>query len=300
MASWIILGLISAFFLGIYDVFKKLSVNDNAVVPVLFWSNITAAIIWLPLLVYSATAKDASSLGWLYVEPISTKEHLQLFLKACIVGSSWVCSYFALKGLPVSIAGPIRATSPFWTLLGALAILGERPSWQQFMGIGVTLICFSWFSLAGRKEGIHFRRNKWVGLMILATLIGSVSGLYDKFLLGHVGFTPATVQAWFSIYMVVFLLPLYMGWQLKLWERNKFTWRWTIPAIALCLLVADFAYFIALRDPDGLISIISSLRRGSVLIVFGSGFLLMGDVNFRHKIGPLLGILAGILLIISS
>jgi len=300
VATWIILGLVSAFFLGIYDVFKKLSVNENAVVPVLFWSSMTAAILWLPLLIYSATSSDALSLGWLYVEPISTKEHLQLFLKACIVGSSWVCSYFALKGLPVSIAGPIRATSPFWTLLGALAILGERPSLHQLAGIGVTLICFSWFSLAGRKEGIHFRRNKWVGLMILATLIGSVSGLYDKFLLGHAGFTPATVQAWFSIYMVVFLFPIYMGWQFKLWERNKFTWRWTIPCIALCLLVADFAYFIALRNPDGLISIISSLRRGSVLIVFGSGFLLMGDVNFRHKIGPLLGILAGILLIISS
>lgn len=300
MATWLLLGLVSALFLGFYDVVKKLSVNENAVLPVLFWSNVTAAMLWLPMIVYSTRTADPSALGLLYVDPLEPGQHLQLFLKACIVGSSWICSYFALKHLPVSIAGPIRATSPFWTLLGALVLLSERPSGMQWAGIGVTLICFAWFSLAGRKEGIHFRSNHWVWLMVLATLIGAGSGLYDKFLLAHAGFSAATVQAWFSVYLVLFMTPLYLGWKFRLWERKDFEWRWTIPAIAVCLLIADFAYFLALKEPEALVSVLSPIRRGSVLIVFSSGFLLLGEVNFRHKIGPLMGILCGILLIVST
>ena len=60
-----------------------------------------------------------------------------------------------------------------------------------------------------------------------------------------------------------------IGWQRRWWERNVFHWRWSIPFIALALLVADYIYFGALRDPDSLVSLVMSLRRGSTLVAFG-------------------------------
>lgn len=223
-------------------------------------------------------------------------QHGLIFLKSCIVASSWIFTYFGIKHLPLSLAAPIRATGPIWTLFGALLILAERPSWIEITGIMITLGSFFGLSVAGRAEGVHFFRNKWVGFMIAGTLCGAVSGLYDKFLLGHAGFSAAAVQAWFTLYLPVVLLPLAVGWWRRWWPRNEFHWRWSIPLIALTLLVADFVYFDALRNPEALVSLVSSLRRGSTLVAFAGSIWLFRETHGARKFPAVLGIVAGIIL----
>ncbi len=300
MMNWIAAGLVSAFFLGLYDVFKKRSVNGNAVIPVLFAGVCGGALIWLPWIVFSFTDGFAAPHRFLVVDRLTPFEHLMILLKSTIVGASWILSYFALKHLPVSLATGIRATSPLWTLAGALLIFGENPNGQQWLGIGLTLVFFGLFSLAGRKEGIVFHRNGWVGLMVLATLIGAGSSLYDKYLLSSYGFQPSTLQAYFSLYLVLVLAPFITGWKLRWWPRGEFEWRWSIPLIAVCLLIADFVYFSALKDPESMVSILACLRRSSALVAFGAGYLFFKERNYRAKTPCLLGILAGIFLIVTA
>jgi drug/metabolite transporter (DMT)-like permease len=182
----------------------------------------------------------------LVTDPLTLKQHLQLELKSVIVAASWIFTYFALKYLPLSLGSPIRATSPLWTLFGALLILGERPTLLETLGVITTLVSFVGLSFAGRREGVHFHRDKWVGFIIAGTLLGAVSSLYDKYLLGRAHFSVPTVQAWFSVYLLVFFLPLAFGWKRRWWSRNEFHWRWSIPFIAFSLLVADYIYFSAL------------------------------------------------------
>ena len=296
---WIVATLISAFFLGIYDLSGKHAVRENAVLPVLFFSTTCGAFVWALLLAVQALAPTATPAG-LYVEPLSFGQHLQLALKSFIVGCSWVCTYFAVKHLPISVASPVRATGPVWTLVGALVVLAERPSWQEGAGIVITLASFLGLSLAGRSEGIRFGRDRWIWLLLVGTLFGSVSGLYDKYLLGRLGFSAATVQAWFSVYLVVFFLPLAIGWKRRWWPRKEFHWRWSIPVIALALLISDYLYFDALRDDDALVSLVSSLRRGSTLVAFGGGLLFFGEKNGWQKLPAVLGILAGIVLTVTG
>ena len=105
-----------------------------------------------------------------------------------------------------------------------------------------------------------------------------------------------TVQAWFSIYLVVLFTPFAIGWKRRWWERNEFHWRWTIPVIALSLLVADYIYFGALRQPGSLVSVVMSLRRGNTLVAFAGGLLLFGEKNGLQKLPAVVGILVGILL----
>lgn len=294
---WIAASLVSAFFLGCYDLFTKHAVRDNAVLPVLFFANLCSASLWLALMALESLHPGTLPAAFV-VTPLSAAQHGQLLLKSVIVASSWCCSYFAVKHLPVSIAAPIRATGPIWTLIGALLVLGERPSWLELLGIATTLASFMGLSLAGRAEGIHFHRNRWIGWILAGTLLGAVSGLYDKFLLGRVGFGAATVQAWFSIYLALLFLPLAVGWKLRWWPRHTFTWRWSIPLVSLALLVCDFIYFSVLRDPAALVSIVASLRRGSILVAFAGGLLFFGEINGRKKLPAVLGILAGIALTI--
>ncbi|MET0263813.1 MAG: DMT family transporter [Rariglobus sp.] len=292
---WIAASLLSALFLGFYDLSTKHAVRDNAVLPVLFFANVCSTGVWLVLLALDHSLAGGLPVG-LQVDAITPFQHLQLFLKSAIVAASWMCSYFALKNLPLSLAAPIRATGPMWTLFGALLVLGERPSWLEMVGVGITLVSFLGLSLAGAREGIHFHKNQWIAWLLGGTLLGAVSGLYDKFLLGHSGFRASTVQCWFSIYLALIFLPIAVGWKLRWWPRNRFEWRWSIVGVSFALLIADFLYFDALRNPEALVSLVSSLRRGSTLVAFAGSLWLFGEMNGRQKLPAVLGIVAGIVL----
>jgi uncharacterized membrane protein len=293
--NWIVASLLSALLLGVYELCTKHAVEKNAVVPVLFFSTLTGAAVWGALLL-AQVVHPGTLPASLVTDPITPVQHLQLLLKSAIVAASWVFTYFALKHLPLSLGSPIRATSPLWTLVGAILILGERPTWLETVGVLTTLASFVGLSVAGSHEGVHFHRNKWVWYLIAGTLFGAVSSLYDKYLLGRAHFSVPTVQAWFSIYLVVLFTPVAIGWKLRWWSRNEFHWRWSIPFIAFFLLAADYIYFGALRNPHSLVSVVMSLRRGSTLVGFAGGLLLFGEKNGWQKFPAVIGIIAGIVL----
>lgn len=292
---WALLSLTSAVFLGCYDVCQKHALRSSPVVLVLLGSTATNAAIWGSLLLLQRLVPGLLP-HVLTVPPLPWLGHAQLLLKSGIVAASWLCSYLAVKNLPISLAAPIRATGPLWTLAAALVLLDERPSTLQLVGIATTLTSFCGLSIVGRSEGVHFHRNRWVGYLILGTLFGACSGLYDKLLLSKLGLEPATVQAWFSIYLVVLFFPIALVW----WSRGAgpqpLRLRFTVPLLAVCLLLADFAYFSALREPHGLVSLVSSIRRGSTLFAFAAGLWLFKEANGLKKLPPVLGIVAGIVL----
>lgn len=293
---WALAGLLSAFFLGIYDVFKKTSLNGNAVIPVLFFSTVTSSLLFLPVVIGSQFYPDFFSHIGMYSPTLSFAEHLQVLLKAFIVVSSWILAFFAIKHLPVTIYAPIRSTSPLWTLIGAIIIFQERLNYLQWIGVTLTLLFFYLFSTAGKREGIEFRKNKWIFLIIGATILGSISGLYDKFIISRID--RIAVQAWFSFYQVAILFPvLGILWYPKRKKNTPFKWRWAIPLIGVTLVIADFLYFYALSLEGSMISMIAALRRSAVLVTFTFGALLFKEQNLKQKGIYLLGILAGILLI---
>lgn len=294
---WVILALSSAFLLGIYEVFKKMSVHKNAVLPVLFISAVTSAIIFLPFTIGSFFYPEFFKYIQLFIPAITLNEQLLVFTKSLIVVSSWIFAFFAVKHLPITIAAPIRSTGPIWTLLGAILIFGEILNPYQWIGIAITLFFFFMLSTTGKQEGIHFRTNKWVMFIIIGTLLSAASGLYDKFIMRRVD--RLAVQAWFSFYQVVILFPVLAitRWRLPKDERVNFEWRWSIPLIGVFLVLADYLYFNALAIEDSLISVISSLRRGGVVISFVLGAVVFHEKNLRRKALYLAGILLGILLI---
>jgi len=289
---WVFYATISAVLLGFYDVCKKQSLNRNAVIPVLFFASLTGAILFVVLLLASRLA-PAFKDSILYIPTSGFKAHLFYMLKSVIVGTSWLFAYKALKHLPITIVTPIRSTSPLWTIIGALIIFAESPTTNQWIGMAIILMFFYLFSLAGKSEGIFFLKNKYVGFIVIATFIGAASGLYDKFLLQH--HNRLAVQAWATVYMVFFYLPfITFIWWKKRNTQQRFTWRWTIPLIGLLLAMADYAYFYALHHDDALISVISVVRRCSVVFSFTLGGILFKDKKMGFKAILLIGILMGV------
>ena len=294
---WVFLALVSSVFLGMYDVFKKLSLNKNAVLPVLLLSTVAGAVLVSPLVVGSLFFPEFFKSIHLYVPSISLHEHALIFIKSFIVVSSWIFTFHAVKHLPLTIIAPIRGTGPIWTLIGAIIIFQEHLNFLQWLGVFVTLSSFYLLSTAGKMEGINFRKNVWIFCIIAGTLLGSVSGVYDKFIIRKID--RLAVQSWFTFYQVIIMIPAItlFRWKLPKKERPVFQWRWSIPAIGLFLLIADFAYFYALSYSDSMLAIVSALRRGGVVVTFMFGALLFREGNIGRKGLYLAGILAGILLI---
>ena len=294
--SWLLLTIGSALMLGLYDYLKKSALTGNAVVPVLFGSVAAGALVWLPFVIWSMLAPGTLPHPVLDVGGISAREHLLLGAKALIVGLSWVFGYLGMKTLPLSIASPVRATGPIWTIAFAVLCFGESPSARQWVGVLVILLAFFAFSAVGRREGIHFHRDRGIYFIVIATLLGAGSSLYDKHLLQAEHFLPGQVQAWFTIYTSLLLLPL-MVWWWRTQDRQAFQWRLAIPGIGLALLAADLLYFSAIAQPGAMISLISPVRRASVVVSFLLGILVFGERQFRIKALCVVAIVSGLLLL---
>lgn len=295
---WIWLSLLSAIILGLYGIAKKKAVDGNPVPPVLMLQVATSAAIWLPSILFSAVYPDAAADlvagSQFQVQPICWQQHLMLALKSLLVASSWLLALYGVKHLPISVSAPIRATSPVWTILVAVSILDERPDALQWGGIGVVLLAFFLLSRASRREGIEFTANRAIAAMVAATLLGSASALYDKHLLQRFHFTAATVQAWFSVYLTVVMTPVCVWWYVRDRHKHPLVMRRSIFAVALALLLADFCYFQALTDPRAMISVISPLRRASVVIPFAYGILFLEERNGRQKAACVAMLLVGV------
>jgi transporter family protein len=291
------LGALSALLLGIYDVAKKVSLQKNAVIPVLFSSIVISCLILSPLPVLSHYFPDMMKDTLLYVPPMDGRAHFYILLKSLLVLSSWLFGYFAMKHLPITIVTPIEATRPLWTLLGALVIFSERLSPYQWIGVSVTLISFYLFSMVGKKEGVVFHHNKWVFFIILAALTGAASGLYDKFLMRE--FNRVGVQVYYLFYQAVIMgiITLFL-WYPKRKTSTPFQWRYSIIGISVFLTLADFVYFFALSDPDAMISLLSTVRRAGVVVSFSIGAFVFREKNIKIKFVCLAGVIAGTLILL--
>lgn len=293
--DWVLTTLLSALLLGCCELFMKHAVRDNAVVLVLISLTLCSAGVWATLLAWQTLAPDTVPAA-LVVARLSARQHLEIAVKSGLVGASWVCSYFAVKHLPVTIASPVRATSPLWTLLGALVLLHEHPSALQLAGVLVAIGGVIGLSWAGRLEGIHFLRDRWIWLLLSSTILGAGSVLYDKHLFTGAGFSPATVQAWFYFYLTAIFLGVGIVWWLGSETRTAFRWRWSIPMISSSLLLGDFIYFETLRHPEALIAIVAAVRRASTLVAFLGAWWIFREVNIRQKLPAVLAVIAGIAL----
>ncbi|WP_297329213.1 DMT family transporter [uncultured Bacteroides sp.] len=289
---WLLLAFLSAALLGFYDAFKKQSLRDNAVLPVLFLNTIFSSLIFLPFIVVSALVPSALRETMFNVPVVGWEMHKFIIIKSFIVLSSWVFGYFGMKHLPLTIVGPINATRPVMVLIGAMLIFGERLNAFQWIGVLLAVLSFFMLSRSGKKEGIDFKHNKWILFIVLAAITGAVSGLYDKFLMKQLN--PMLVQSWYNVYQVFIMCPIILLlWYPKRKESTPFRWDWTILGISLFLCAADFVYFYALSYEDSMISIVSMVRRSSVVVSFLFGAWFFREKNLKSKAVDLILVLIG-------
>jgi drug/metabolite transporter (DMT)-like permease len=302
---WLFLAFMSAALLGFYDSFKKKALQGNAVIPVLFLNTVFCSLIFLPLIILSAAGTLPVG-STFHVGEGGWEMHRYIILKSVIVLSSWLAGYIGMKHLPLTIVGPINATRPVMVLVGALLVFGERLNAWQWAGVAVAVTSFFMLSKSGKREGINFSHNRWIGCIVLAAVLGAISGLYDKYLMaspanGGVGLDRMAVQSWYNIYQSIMMLVMLLIIWLPRRTKDRFHWNWTIVGISIFLSAADFVYFYALSLPGAMISIVSMIRRSSVIVSFLFGAVFFHEHNLKAKaVDLVLVLLSMVLLFIGS
>lgn len=318
--TWVLLAFVSSLCLGFYDISKKIALRDNSVVDVLTASIvISSAILAFPLLL-SRLAPETAADSFYYVPQLDLRGHLLTIVKSGIVLSSWICAYLALKHLPISVVSPWQATRPMWTLIGALLIFGERLNGWQWVGVTLAIGSIFVFSI-GQHRRNKLSKNKqdkrYYIALALAILIGAASGLYDKYMMRQ--FHHNAVQVYYTCYQAIMMLVV---WTIDRYAKGRKTkdnvqctmdnGRRTIDQrqttndqrlstiipivlISVFLVISDNVYMLALRDPDSMIAVVSTIRRGGTVIGFAYGLIFLKEPNPWKKLLAMCGILAGLI-----
>lgn len=274
--GWVGYILISCGLLSVYDLSRKYSVNNNSVMTVLFLATVFGLALVVLLLALCGTLR-ASVCG------VSAEFKWLVLIKSALVSLTWIAMFYAMRELPISLAAPLRATAPLWTLFGAVVLFGEIPSWRRAIGIVFVFLGYWIFSVSGKLEGISFRRHKGIWCCFGSTILGACSALYDKYLLHERGFGSDAVQFWFAFFLVVIFAGVLVAQRSAGWNQTKFVWRWTIPVAGCVLILSDFVYFRAVSQPDAMISILSLIRRSGVVLTFVLGGAIFRERNLRAK-----------------
>lgn len=277
---WLTLALISALLLGFYDISKKKALDKNSPLAVLLVVTGLSTIFLSPCL-------------FLYGGDF--KAHLMLMVKALIVSSSWISGIIALKLLPITTVSPVKATRPFFVVLFSLIIFGEKLNDLQWTGVSLALLSILLMSLSSKNDSNGESSLKgWVALAV-SIVTGVISALYDKHIIG--GLEPLFIQSWGNLYITLILAACialqctFEGRSL----REAFSIRWDIMMLLTAILItgADMSYFFALKQEGALLSIISIMRRCSVIVTFIFGAIVFKEKNIRRKAAILSILLAG-------
>ena len=288
---WVSLAFLSALLLGLYDVAKKRSLKENAVLPVLWLNTLFSTIIFLPALIDSAAGTEWLSGTLLATAQGSWHDHAMVMIKAVMVLSSWIFGYFGIKNLPLTIVGPINATRPVLTLVGAMIIFGERLNGYQWVGVILAIVSLYLLSRSSKKEGVDFAHNRWIYCVAAAAIIGVGCGLYDRYIMYSLN--AVFVQSWYTFYQFLLMSVIVAILWLPKRKEQPFHWSWAIPMISILLTAGDMAYLHSLTDASAMIAVVAMIRRSSVVVSFGCGALLFGERNLKAKALDLLLILVG-------
>ena len=308
---WIILSFVSALCLGCYDISKKIALRENRVIDVLTLSVCISTVLLSVPWVLSRVCPETMTATPFFVPQLDLAAHGLVVVKSMIVLSSWVFAYISLKHLPLSVVSPMQATRPMWTLVGALLLFGERLNGWQWLGVSLaigTVFVFSFRNKQTIRNTRHTPAGRYYVALALAILIGACSGLYDKYLMRS--YDHNAVQVYYTFYQALMMVGVWVidrGLRMKKEQANwakkeqakwglelKGAW-WVIGLISVFLIISDNVYMLALRDPDSLIAVVSTIRRGGAVIGFAYGLLFLKEEDPWKKVACMVGILAGLI-----
>ena len=276
--AWVFLVLLYGLLKGGREIVKKKALTVSSVMEVLVVYTALSFVMVIP------DIPRAGGLRW--------DQYLWIAAKALCVFTAWMCSFRAIRKMPVSLYGIIDLSRViFSTLLGAF-VLGETLRAGQMAGL--TLVCIGLFMLKQRKAAPGQGDSvpaKFVLMALASCLFNGLSGTMDKVLMKDM--SSAQLQFWYTLFMLLMYLIYVAATRTQInWKgavSNKWIW-----LLALMFVIGDRALFVANGMPDSRVTVMTLIKQSGCLVTIIGGKLVFGEKNIRYKLLCAAVVVAGI------
>lgn len=278
---WILYVLFYGLMKGGRDIIKKIALKKNTFVEILI------AHTGISLLLVIPTAGDAFALDTSFLGYIA--------LKSLFVFSAWICSFNALKKLPVSVVGILDLSRVLFATMLGVVVLGEVMRFGQYTGL--TLVCLGLLLLkfinnGGKVDDKEDIRTIYVLLALASCILNALSGLMDKILMSHI--SSSQLQFWYMLFMFIYYLLFALFTRAKI-SMSVFKNIW-IYVMSLMFVFSDKALFIANASPDSRITVMTLIKQSCCLVTIIGGKLVFKEKHIIRKMLCACVIIAGIMI----
>ena len=278
---YIFLVLLSAIFLGCYEIFKKVGLKKSSVYEVLFLYCLCGFILSLMFI------KDALDVSFVGIG--------LLFIKSCIIVVNWILVMKAMEKLDVGVTTPFGLFTSILVMILSYFIYDEKITLIHlgsmfFIGLGIFLVT-KIDSSENRNKG-HFLSYVY---LILGTSLGAISSLLDKYLIDYKGLDFKSILFWFFLFNSLIYGVIYYVKEKKI-DIKKIRDNYWVLFIAISIFLADVTYYLSIGCDNAQLSLISILRKLSIVVATILASVFLKEKNLLKKIGILFLMLIGVAL----
>lgn len=268
---WMLQVLLYGLFKGTREIIKKKSLGRSTVLEVLFFYTLFGFLMVCP---------DAVNAGG-----VLPMQMAGIALKSFVIFVAWMCSFKAIKKMPISLYGILDLSRVLFATLLATVVMREVMTPYQI--VGLALVCAGLLMLKGlpgkQKDAAEKEKvsPKLIILAFVSCLLNAFSGLLDKILMKDVN--DSQLQFWYMLYLVLFYLVyiIVTKTKIRITASLKNGWIWLL---AFLFIIADRALFLANGDPASRISVMTLIKQSGCLVTILGGKFIFHEKNIRRKL----------------
>ncbi len=283
---WIILVLIYGILKGVRDIAKKKALELNGVVEVLFIYTLLAFLFTVP------TSGNITG--------VPTKEMLLIAFKSFIIFIAFLCSFYAIEKMPVSLYGVIDLSRMLFAMILGVVVLKEHLKFTQI--IALFLVAAGLMLLKYKPKAVRCgtavteRVATYIYILaFVSTFLNAVSGMLDKILMGGGNITSGQLQFWYMFYMVIYygIYVLLTKTKVNFKSIFKNPYMWTI---SILFVIADRCLFIANSYGASRVTVMTLLKQVCCIVTIIGGRLIFREKNTLQRFVCAVVIIAGIVI----
>ena len=279
---YIFLALLSALFLGCYEVLKKVSLKKSSIHETLFFYCLCGFFVSLVFI------NKAISIDFIDV--------LIILMKSGIIVLNWFLVLKCMQKLDVAIVVCFSLLNTTLVVFFSHFIFGEVITIMHFLSLFFIATGIILLTLLERKETKEQVDNqyKYVIFLVLGSMLGACSAMLDKYLINVRNVESGAVLVWFLFFNSIIYGMIYLCKNKKI-EFKKLKSNYWLVLTGIGIALADVVYYSAISLAGAQISLISILRKCSVIVATILASLFLKEKHLFKKLGVLVIMIIGIM-----
>lgn len=284
---WIVLVAVYALCKGFRDIFKKIALDKNSVMEVLFLYTAASFVMVIP------STKNA-------FEICSAVYLLPILLKSFVIFLAWLAGFYAMSKMPVSLYGILDLSRVLFSTLFGVIILNEQPT--VLGAVGLTLVCCGLLMLKidPKKKKLPVQQKEKVSgkiiiIAITGCLLNAVSGTLDKILMSKGEITSSQLQYWYCLFLLLMYAAYMIITRTKFNAKSAFKNYW-VYLMSAALVIGDKALFIANSYPEAQVTVMTLIKQASCIVIILGGKFIFKEKRIAYKLLCAAVVIAGIVI----